>query len=161
VATPKPEDQERLSGIDREIVFLTASGDYDTSGHAISDELELDVEGHAITLRLPTPADADALRKALLIGAVSATIVAAGAIASLQGSPAPITSQAQAPAAPIAVPAPGPDMAAQREDRMAAQDPMWDTQVSGAPTSAGSSDVSGPTSADTHGPGRGALERNP
>jgi hypothetical protein len=109
VGIPKPEDQGRLDQLDQEIVLLTA-GDYDTAGHGYSDEIALDVEGHAITLRLPTPADAEALRKALAVGAVTATIVAAGAIASLQGSPA-----APAPAAPIAAPAPAMQPATQAE----------------------------------------------
>ena len=110
VATPKPEDQERLRRIDQDIVLLTVSGDFDTYGHAYGDEIELDVEGHAITLRLPTPGDAEAVRKALALGAVTATIVAAGAIAALNNQ-APAAPQPMAPAqAPAvrAVPAPQP-----------------------------------------------------
>ena len=30
VATPKPEDQDRLAKLDKDIVFLTATGNYDT-----------------------------------------------------------------------------------------------------------------------------------
>ena len=41
-----------------------------------------------MTLRLPNSTDVDALKKALAIGAVSATIVAAGAIAAMQGNQA-------------------------------------------------------------------------
>jgi hypothetical protein len=101
VATPKPEDQDRLVKLDKDIVLLTASGDYDTSGHGYGDLVELDVEGHAITLRFPSPADAEAVRKALAVGAVTATIVAAGAIAALQGPAVPPQAVPQAaPAAP-------------------------------------------------------------
>ena len=100
VATPKPEDQDRLAKLDKDIVFLTASGgDYDTSGHGYGDLLELDVEGHAITLRMPSPADAEAVRRALAVGAVTSTIVAAGAIAALHGTQAPALPQAAAPPA--------------------------------------------------------------
>ena len=100
VARPKPEDQDRLAKLDKEIVYLTANEDYDTSGHGYGDLVELDVEGHAITLRLPSPADAEQVRRALAVGAVTATIVAAGAIAALQGAQAPAVPQ---PAAPPAV----------------------------------------------------------
>ena len=103
VATPKPEDQESLAKLDKEIVFLTAAGDYDTFGHGYGDLVELDVEGHAITLRLPTPQDAEAIRKALAVGALTATIVAAGAIAALQGpatAPQAVPQAAPVPAAP-------------------------------------------------------------
>ena len=97
VATPKPEDQERLAKLDKEIVFLTAKEGYDVAGHGYGDLLELDVEGHAITLRLPSPSDAEAVRRALAVGAVTATIVAAGAIAALQGTQAPAMPQPAAP----------------------------------------------------------------
>lgn len=157
IATPGPEDQGRLAQIGDGPVTLSAGATQaDTYGHSYSNELNLDVEGHAITLRLPTPADAEALRKALAIGLVTATIVAAGAIASLQGSPGAGTPQVAAPAVPAAAPAPM-DLAAQREDRLAEQDPLWDSQVGGAP-GVTTSDGQG---ADTHGPGRGELERNP
>jgi hypothetical protein len=101
VATPRPEDQDRLSKLDQEVVLLTASasGDYDTAGHGYGDMIELDVEGHAITLRLPSPADAEQLRRAVAVGAVTATIIAAGAIAALQGTQAPTIPQAAVPPA--------------------------------------------------------------
>ena len=155
VAPPKPEDQERLRGIDQEIVLLTSGGDFDTAGHGESIDIALDVEGHAVTLRMPTAADAQALRRMLMVGAVSATIVAAGAMASLQGSPGSNTSQPAAPAAPIAAPAPNLNLAAQREERLADLDPMWDATAGSAASAGQSGDVD---NQDTHGPGRGELE---
>lgn len=83
-AAPDPQDQDQLTELlgDGPIQLREAEGD--VAGHALSTDVLVDVEGHAITLRLPTPADAEALRKALMVGAVAATLVAAGAIASLQ-----------------------------------------------------------------------------
>lgn len=66
--------------------------DLDTAGHAASTDVAVDVEGHAMTLRLPTVADAVALRRALLVGAVTATIIAAGAVAAMQQVPPPNTT---------------------------------------------------------------------
>ena len=124
MATPKPEDQESLAKLDKEIVFLTATSDYDTAGHGYGDLIELDVEGHAITLRLPSPSDAEALRRALAVGAVTATIVAAGAIAALQGTQAPAVPQ---PAAPPAItdsrPIMNPHAAPEFGDRVAPRAP--------------------------------------
>jgi hypothetical protein len=163
IATPKPEDQERLGRLDQEIVFLTPSGDYDTSGHGVSNEIVLDVEGHAITLRLPTSADAEAVRKALVVGAVSATIVAAGAIAAMQGSQAtPAAPDVVAPPAAIERPAPAPQPNAEfleRRDR--AMDPLLTVQVPLSDSQAGSSSGTAPAdgpSQGTHGEGRGELE---
>lgn len=153
VASPKPEDQERLRGFAQETVMLTSSGDYDTAGHGPSSEIALDVEGHAITLRMPSQADAEALRRLLMIGAVSATIIAAGAIGSLQ-SPASSSVQPQAPAAPITVQAPNVNLAEQREDRLADLDPMWDVTAGGASAGQGGNAANH----DTHGAGRGELE---
>jgi hypothetical protein len=163
VATPKPEDQERLAKLDKDIVFLTAAGDYDTAGHGYGDLLELDVEGHAITLRLPSPADAEAVRRAVAVGAVTATIVAAGAIAALQGNrAAPVMPEAAAPPAAVerVVPAPQP-RADFMERRDQALDPLMTEQM---PVGASQTDSS--TAADsadtpnrgTHGGGRGELE---
>lgn len=83
-AAPDPQDQDQITELfgDGSIELREAEGD--VAGHALSTDVLVDVEGHAITLRLPTPADAEALRKALMVGAVTATLVAAGAIASLQ-----------------------------------------------------------------------------
>ena len=100
LATPLPEDQDLLqSWSDRDVTLTDTSEDSDTSGHklAATPDITLDVEGHAMTLRLPNTTDVDALKKALAVGAVSATIVAAGAIAALQGG------QAAAPAIPNTV----------------------------------------------------------
>lgn len=84
VGTPGPEDQPWLRTLgSKTTIELTPSGD-DTTGHGLSTEIEVDVAGHAMTLRLPTPADAEALRRLLMVSAMSATIVAAGAVASLQ-----------------------------------------------------------------------------
>jgi len=87
-AAPDPQDQDQLTelfGNGPTIQLREAEGDVE--GHALSDEVLVDVEGHALVLRLPTPADAAALRRALAVTAVTATLVTAGAIASLQ-SPA-------------------------------------------------------------------------
>ena len=109
VATPRPEDQDLLkTWTDRDIALTSGPDDSDTSGHGLSEDITLDVEGHAMTLRLPNSTDVDALKKALAVGAVSATIVAAGAIAAMQGSQAapaipqvvtPVNMQAPVPAA--------------------------------------------------------------
>jgi hypothetical protein len=139
VATPKPEDQDRLAKLDKDIVFLTAAGNYDTSGHGYGDLVELDVEGHAITLRLPTPADAEAVRKALALGAVTATIVAAGAIAALQGPQVPPQAVPQAaPAAPAVDIAPSRATQAEQDRDLGIMDlkvpaaPAVDTAPAGA-----------------------------
>ena len=128
VATPKPEDQERLAKLDKEIVFLTVRDGYDVAGHGYGDLLELDVEGHAITLRLPSPSDAEAVRRALAVGAVTATIVAAGAIAALQGTQAPAMPL---PAAPPAVTQPmiNPHAAPEFGDRVQPRAPVISNDV--------------------------------
>ena len=94
-AVAGPEDQGQLTELfgDRPTVQLReAEGDLE--GHAISAEVLVDVEGHAMTLRLPNAADALALRRALAIGAVTATLVGAGVIASLQ-SPGQVPANVQ------------------------------------------------------------------
>ena len=99
LATPLPEDQELLqSWGDRDVTLTDNADESDTSGHKIAatSDITLDVEGHAMTLRLPNTTDVDTLKKALAVGAVSATIVAAGAIAAMQGGQA-------APAIPTTV----------------------------------------------------------
>ncbi len=118
LATPLPEDQELLqSWGDRDVTLTDNADDSDTTGHKIAatPDITLDVEGHAMTLRLPNTADVDTLKKALAVGAVSATIVAAGAIAAMQGPqtaapaipeaihPVPITGQAPVPRAEFQV----------------------------------------------------------
>jgi hypothetical protein len=161
VATPRPEDQDLLQAWqDRGVALTDRSDDSDTSGHRIAatPDITLDVEGHAMTLRLPNSADVETLKKALAVGAVSATIVAAGAIAAMQ-NPASNTVEPVAPAAPISAPAPNPDQAQFREERLAERDPMWNVTVPGAAsqTSGASTGQTGGDQ-DTHGPGRGELE---
>ena len=99
-ATPAPEDQRQLAELlgDRATIDLTPADD-DLEGHAISDEIVVDVEGHALTLRLPNAGDAAALRRALAVGAITATIVGAGAIAALQNPAQPAANTGQIPAA--------------------------------------------------------------
>lgn len=107
-AQPRPEDQDRLVGLlaGRQSVALAESdAEADTTGHALATDVTVDVEGHALTLRLPSQADAEALRRALAVGAVTATLVAAGAIAAMQGAGAPTQDQVVAPGAPVAPPA--------------------------------------------------------
>src|SRR5215203_3044075 len=88
----RPEDQREFIELlgERSTIEFAPSQD-DLEGHAISDDVFVDVEGHALALRLPRPADAAALRRALAVGAVTATIVGAGAIAGLQ-APAQTTT---------------------------------------------------------------------
>jgi hypothetical protein len=89
-AAPGPQDQDQLTelfGNGPTIQLREAEGDVE--GHALADEVLVDVEGHAIALRLPTPADAAALRRALTVSVVTATLVGAGMIASLQSPAAP------------------------------------------------------------------------
>ena len=117
IATPRPEDQGWLEQLGADTVTVSAgSAELDTYGHGISDELTIDVEGHALTLRLPTPADAEALRKALAVGVVSATIIAAGAIAAMQGGPT--ASSTQTTVEQPAAPAQAVDLATLREQRV-------------------------------------------
>jgi hypothetical protein len=125
IGTPGPEDQPwlRSLGSDTTTIELGASG-YDTSGHGLSADIDVDVAGHAMTLRLPTPADAEALRKLLVVGAMSATIVAAGAIASMQPQAVPST---QSIVNPVHAPVPAQDFAQRREtaiDEMLGAPPM-------------------------------------
>lgn len=92
IARPRPEDQDFLAQSGGEARISLGSYELDVQGHGSSSDLSVDVEGHAMVLRLPTPADAAAVRKALMVGAMTVTVVAAGAIASMQGSPASTTS---------------------------------------------------------------------
>jgi hypothetical protein len=85
ICRPRPEDQDYLRQAGGAVTLELGSSEFDTAAHGLTGDLTIDVEGHAMTLRLPTPADAEALRRMLMLGAISATIVAAGAIASLQG----------------------------------------------------------------------------
>ncbi len=91
VGTPGPEDQPWLRTLGSETTIELRTSGYDTAGHGLSADIEVDVAGHAMTLRLPTPADAEALRRLLMVSAMSATIVAAGAIAAIQPHAVPST----------------------------------------------------------------------
>jgi hypothetical protein len=113
-----------------------------------------------MTLRLPSGADVETLKKALAVGAVTATIVAAGAIAAMQ-NPASNTAEPVAPAAPISAPAPDLEVSQLREERLAERDPLWNVTPGGAGVQTGSSntgETGGTGNQDTHGPGRGELE---
>jgi hypothetical protein len=93
-----------------EPIAVSLAEDDDTEGHIASPEVILDVEGHAIALRLPTGADAAALRRGFAAGVVTASIVVGGAAAALTGSGMLAAQQAAAePAAPVVVPAEAPD----------------------------------------------------
>lgn len=136
IGTPGPEDQDRLAQFGGSAITLSASAiQTDTSGHSYSSDVTVDVEGHAVTLRLPTPADAEALRKALVVGVVTATLVAAGAIAAMQ--PAPSTPSTQTTITRPAAPAPAAeDFQTRREreiDRML-EAPAGELPAAGAPT---------------------------
>jgi len=98
-AEPGPEDQGWLAGRGRDDVSLElAGGDGDVEGHGLGADIVVDVEGHAMTLRLPNAADAAALRRALALGAVTATLVGAGAVASLQAPSQAAPNGVSAPA---------------------------------------------------------------
>jgi len=100
-AQPRPEDQSTLDELLRSGAKVTVTqSDADTEGHgrlhAIDDdEISVDVEGHAMTLRLPNTTDAQALRRALAVGALTATFAIGGFVAG---------TQVAAPAAPLAPP---------------------------------------------------------
>ena len=100
VAEPRPEDQqtiEQLLSRGEDITLSQADGD--TEGHVLAaDEIFVDVEGHAMTLRLPAAGDAAALRRALAVGTLTATVAIAGFIAGTQ-----VGAQADPLSAPAAV----------------------------------------------------------
>ncbi len=127
VATPRPEDQDLLQAWkDRDIALTQGPDDSDTSGHALSEDITLDVEGHAMTLRLPNSTDVDAVKKALAVGAISATIVAAGALAAMQGNQAAPAVRPIPLTGPAPVTAPSEDFQLRREkaiDEMLAAPP--------------------------------------
>lgn len=85
IAQPGPDSGYSASAaLGDELTLRPTDGGPDTAGHASSADVYVDVEGHAMTLRLPNTADAAALRRALVAGMVTATIVAAGAVAAMQ-----------------------------------------------------------------------------
>jgi hypothetical protein len=151
VARPAPEDQDKLAQIGSVARVAIGDSDFDTEGHAISPDVIIDVEGHAMTLRLPTAADAATLRKALVAGALTATVVTAGAIASLQAPP-----QVTAPEGAIRAPAPAvrqvEDFSVRREiaadELLAAPAPLTQpSEVATESVSRTSSQPAGPSSA--------------
>jgi hypothetical protein len=108
VALPRPEDQGRLQELAGDSATITIQqSDRDTEGHLLGDEIAIDVEGHAMTLRLPNAGDAAAIRRVLAVGALTATVAVAGVFAAStvqpQTQPVPI-SVPRAPAAPHAAP---------------------------------------------------------
>lgn len=131
-AEPRPEDAPHFAELTatRSAVQLTG-GNSDVEGHAQSTDVALDVEGHAMVLRLPNAGDATALRRALAVGAVTATLVGAGAIAGLQNARPSAVPAEHAPARvqPRAMPAPA--MRAQRDqmEREAANENAGRTQT--------------------------------
>jgi hypothetical protein len=86
VAEPRPEDQQTLEQLLSRGEDITISQtDGDTEGHVLAaDEISLDVEGHAMTLRLPAAGDAAALRRALAVGTLTATVAIGGFVAGTQ-----------------------------------------------------------------------------
>ena len=84
-AEVRPEDERKLAELlgDRSSIQFAPSQD-DLEGHAMSSDIVVDVEGHAMAIRLPRPSDAAAVRRALAVGAVTATIVGAGVVAGLR-----------------------------------------------------------------------------
>ena len=160
IAAPRPEDKDRLELIgERTLSISSLSNDMDTQAHSFSSDITVDVEGHAMTLRLPTPSDAEALRRGLAAGAITATIVAAGAIAALQGNPGAPAAPANVDTSlnvnvsqPLQMPHAQPDFANRKDsatEQMLAAPPMQ-----GAP-----SDVA--TEREfTHGPASGAVNQS-
>ena len=78
--------EEWLSGVADRSFEVRRDTSWTTVGHAQPTFVPIDVEGHVIVLRLPTAADAEALRRALAIGALTATLAASG-IVGLKATP--------------------------------------------------------------------------
>ena len=99
-AQPRPEDQETLERLLARGEDITISqSDGDTEGHALAaDEIFVDVEGHAMTLRLPVAGDATAMRNALAVGVLTATVAIGGFVAGTQvgSQTAPLSAPAAA-----------------------------------------------------------------
>jgi hypothetical protein len=122
-ARPRPEDENQLAqlmgGGPIAVSLRSSEGtESDTQGHTLETDVLVDVEGHALTLRLPTAADAEVLRRRLATGVIVATLVVAGA-----GAGAAIQSMSVPAAntivAPNVQPGPAPDLALRREARLA------------------------------------------
>ena len=117
VARLGPEDEDRLRALiaSGQTDLTIEPSNLDTEGHGLANEIAVDVEGHALTLRLPNASDAAAIRKALAVGALTAAVAVGGIAAASMAPPA------QAPAAPnVQAPqaAPAPDVATFREQRL-------------------------------------------
>jgi hypothetical protein len=99
VARPRPEDKDVLAlllGDGQKVTVSAASTD--TEGHALaSSDIAIDVEGHAMVLRLPNAGDAETLRRALGVAALTATVAVASFTAGTWQSSQP-TTQVQPPA---------------------------------------------------------------
>ena len=152
-AQPRPEDEGRLAELyaDNPTLQIEPSS-LDTEGHALSNEIAVDVEGHAITLHLPSSDDAAAFRRALAAGALAATIVIGGATAAaLSQAPAAPAAPAQAPA--VDVPARPLDLARLREQRLVEAEGS-----SGASTSATSPSTASDAQAGSRETRSGPLE---
>jgi len=122
---PRPEDERllaKLLGDGSSIEF--GAGDDDLEGHAMSNEVLVDVEGHALVVRLPDARDAAVLRRALAVATVTATLVGAGVIAGLHPPVLTSTPVEQAPVSLQVQAVPGPALRAQRDEmqREAAQE---------------------------------------
>lgn len=116
-AEPRPQDERRLAELlGSRATFEFATSNDDLEGHAMSAEVPVDVEGHAMVLRLPHAADAAALRRALAVGAITATIVGAGAIAGLHPPVQAPTNFVQAPPRAQIQSVPGPALRAQQDE---------------------------------------------
>jgi hypothetical protein len=140
-ALPSAEDQGQLTEVFGERSIDLGPSEADVEGHGVSSDIVFDLEGHALTLRLPTPADAATLRRALVAGAVTATIVGAGAIAALQNPPAPAPSAVQAPAAPAAQP-----LHNAFEQRAVQADQAWDSRAAAGQAGSSTSNADAPRS---------------
>jgi hypothetical protein len=79
VARPRPEDKdvlEQLLGDGQKVKVSAPTAD--TEGHTLaSNDIAIDVEGHAMVLRLPNAGDAEILRRALGVAALTATVAVA------------------------------------------------------------------------------------
>ena len=142
-AVPGPEHQREFVELlgDRPAVELTAPTQ-DVEGHALSaNDVLVDVEGHALTLHVPNAADAAALRRALAVGVVSATLVGAGAIAALQTPSAAPANVQPGPAQVLTLTVPAQaihadEAAAQRELRFEQSAASTQTVVTRVPVQA-------------------------
>lgn len=147
VAQPRPEDERRLADLLRgrtRKISLRAS-DADTEGHAALSEVIVDVEGHAFTLRVPSPADAAELRRRLLLGTLAATLAVAGAGAAIIGADV-LGKSGSAPqaGAPVAAPAPLEDLSVRRENRLAPMESVGGPADSAAGSQSGAPSSTGP-----------------